>query len=512
MTKRMREFLKNACCLSLSALFIRTVSVSYHAYLADSIGAEGMGLFSLVNSLWNFAVTFATSGIQLAVVRLVSETLGRGEPSAARAALRRAVLYALTFAGIGTAVLFFGANFFGRVLLHDERTILSIRILAFSLIPVALCTVMSGYFTAVRRVLGCSLTQMGEQGLRIFLTVWMLGLCLPRGMTYTCAAVVGGAAIAQIVSCLCLGIQYLIDRRRYVRGVGGTAAGLTPRLLHVALPVAFSAYIRSGLLTVEHLLIHRSLTRGGRSPEEALSSYGILDGMALPVVLYPMAVLSSFASLLVPVLAEHRARGEQKHIDRIASRALHLTTVFAIGCTAVLAAFSRPLGLTLFHSEEAGRFILLLSPVVPLMFLDHVTDSALKGLGEQVYTMWVNIGDSLISILLVILILPSQGAIGYIWVVEIAEALNFAASLLRLVRVVHLRYSPLNSWVFPIAAALVGVFGVRWLLRIDQNTVTLPWLIAEMVFVLAVYLGLLALISILRRLSRATPDPALDIL
>ena len=512
MTRRMREFLKNACCLSLSALVMRTVAVSYHAYLAESIGAEGMGLFSLVNSLYGFAVTFATSGIQLAVVRLVSETLGKGEPGATRAALRRAVLYALAFSGVGTAVLFFGADFFGQVVLHDARTVLSVRILAFSLIPVALCTVMSGYFTAVRRVLGCSLTQMGEQGLRIFLTGWMLGLCLPRGMTYTCAAVVGGAAIAQIASCLCLGVQYLVDRRRHVRGVGGDAAGLTPRLLHIALPVAFSAYIRSGLLTVEHLLIPRALTRGGRSPEEALSSYGVLDGMALPVVLYPMAVLSSFAGLLVPVLAEHRARGERKHIDRITSRALHLTTVFAIGCTATLAAFSRALGLALFHSEEAGHLILLLSPVVPLMFLDHVTDAALKGLGEQVWTMWVNIGDSLISILLVILILPSQGAVGYIWVIEIAEALNFAASLLRLVRVAHLRYSLLSSWFFPVAAALLGVFGVRRLLPIDQNTVTIPWLIAQMVFVFALYLGLLALISILRRLRRTSPDPTLDIL
>ena len=99
MSVRMREFIKNACFLSISALVMRTVAVSYNAYLVRTIGAEGMGLFALVGSLYGFAVTFATSGVQLAVTRLVSETLGRGEPSSARAALRHAALYALLFAG-----------------------------------------------------------------------------------------------------------------------------------------------------------------------------------------------------------------------------------------------------------------------------------------------------------------------------------------------------------------------------------------------------------------------------
>ncbi|MDD6981245.1 MAG: oligosaccharide flippase family protein [Clostridia bacterium] len=512
MSKRMREFIKNGCFLSVAALVMRTVAVSYHAYLAESIGAEGMGLFALVNSLYGFAVTFATSGIQLAVTRLVSECLGRGEPNAARGALRRATLYALIFSGVGSLVLLVGADFFGRVVLRDARTVLSIRLQALTLVPVALSVVMSGYFTAVRRVLGNSLTQMAEQGMRIFCTVYLLGLCLPRGMTYTCAAVVGGAAIAQFLSCGALAVQYLIDRRRHVWGKGGSTEGLTPRLLHIALPVAFSAYIRSGLLTVEHLLIPRALTRGGRSMEEALASYGVLDGMALPVVFYPMAVLTSFAGLLIPVFAEHRARGEQTRIDRIASRTLHLTTVFAIGCMTVLFVFAGDFGMALYHSEETGALIRLLAPVVPLMFLDHVTDCALKGLGEQVYTMWVNIGDSLISILLVLLILPSQGAVGYVYVIEIAEALNFAFSLARLVRVTRIRYSFLKSWVFPLLTAVVTAFGVRSLLRLDPMTVGVFWLMLEVVFAFAVYFGLLALLSGTRHILHRSEDTALDIL
>ena len=512
MTGRMREFIRNACFLSVSALVMRTVAVSYNAYLVRTIGAEGMGLFALVGSLYGFAVTFATSGIQLAVTRLVSETLGRGEPSGTRAALRHAMLYALLFGGIGGAVLFIGAPLFGTYVLRDARTVLSVRIQALTLVPIALCSVMSGYFTAVRRVLGNSLTQMAEQGLRILLTVYLLTFALPRGLTYTCAAVVGGAAIAQVLSCAALAVQYWLDRRRHVRGVGGETRDILPRLLHIALPIAFSAYIRSGLVTVEHLLIPRALVRGGRTTEEALSSYGVLDGMALPVILYPMAILSSFAGLLVPVFAEHRARGEQKEINRIASHALHLTTVFAVGCSAVLLVLARDFGIAVYHNEEAGDLIRMLAPVIPLMFLDHVTDGALKGLGEQVYTMWVNIGDSLLSIVLVLLILPSQGSVGYVYVIILAEAANFACSLARLCRITSLRYSLLSSLVYPAIAALLAAAGVRALLPIDPATVALPWLFAEVVFMLAVYAGLLALLGTARRIIHRRDDSTLDII
>lgn len=512
MSGRMREFVKNACFLSASALIMRTVAVSYNAYLVRTIGAEGMGLFALVGSLYGFAVTFATSGVQLAVTRLVSETLGRGEPSSTRAALRHAILYALLFGGVGGVVLFVGAPLFATGVLHDARTVLSIRIQALTLVPIALCAVMSGYFTAVRRVLGNSLTQMAEQGLRILITVYLLTLALPHGLTYTCAAVVGGAAIAQVLSCIALALQYLIDRRRHVRGVGGETSGILPRLLHVALPIAFSAYIRSGLVTVEHLLIPRALVRGGRSMEEALASFGVLDGMALPVVLYPMAILASFAGLLVPVFAEHRARGEQLRIDRIASRALHLTTVFAVGCAGVLFVLARDFGIAVYHSEEAGDLIRMLAPVIPLMFLDHVTDCALKGLGEQVYTMWVNIGDSLLSIVLVLLLLPPLGAVGYVYVIILAEAANFTCSIARLCRVARLRYSPLRSLVYPAAAAFLAAAGVRALLPIDPATIPLPWLFAEVVFMLAVYAGLLALTGAVRRLVHRRDDRALDII
>ena len=74
-----KQFLKNGMLLAAVALLMRGVSMLFNAYIVRKVGAEGMGLMSLTMSVYAFAVTFATSGISLAVTRLVAAALGKEE-------------------------------------------------------------------------------------------------------------------------------------------------------------------------------------------------------------------------------------------------------------------------------------------------------------------------------------------------------------------------------------------------------------------------------------------------
>ena len=210
----LRRYIKNAAVLVGASLFMRSVSLAFNAYVSQKIGAEGMGLFTLVMSVYGFAVTFATSGINLAVNRLCAEAIGQGNPGEARATLRRATVYALSFGGVASLCLFLFARPIGVGLLSDARTIPSLRLLACSMLPIALSSVYSGYFSAVRRVSHNAATQLFEQGVRIGLTVYGLLALAPAGVEYACLALVGGSALAEFCSFFFLFLQYLLDRRR----------------------------------------------------------------------------------------------------------------------------------------------------------------------------------------------------------------------------------------------------------------------------------------------------------
>ena len=75
--------------------------------------------------------------------------------------------------------------------------------------------------------------------------------------------------------------------------------------------------------------------------------------------------------------------------------------------------------------------------------------------------MGVNILDSVGSILLVLLLLPSYGAAGYVLVIAIAEVFNFACSITGLYRVLPFRFPLLRAVLFPAAAVLSAVTLVR---------------------------------------------------
>ncbi len=512
MKERAKHFFQNAGVLALAALIGKTISIYFGSYLSRTIGAEGMGLVGLISTAYGFATTFAVSGIPLGVTRLVSEAIGRGETGGARRALRHATLYALAFSTIATIALLLGAGWIGRVALGDGRTISSLRLLALSLIPLSLASVMNGYFTAVGRVGGNALTQIVELLIRIFSTAILLAHIPFGDVESGVLAVTRGLVLSQFFSCFALGVLFLWDTKRHLpkllpgeRGGGGFGP-----LMQIALPLAFSTYVRSGLLTVEHILIPISLTKGGASHSESLAAYGVLQGMALPVVLYPMAILSACSPLLVPLFATHGARHEKAEIRGLATRALHLTSLLAMGCFTLLFVFSEEFGIVLYQNPEVGQYIRPLSCVIPLMFLDHVTDGILKGLGEQVYTMWVNILDAILSIVLVWLLLPHFGAMGYVYVILLAEVINFSLSILRLYRVSRVTYRPIRSLLLPASAGLVAGYLVSHLVPVDPYVSTLFWLGLRLLFAAAVYIGTLFLAKIVERALKGWPR-ALDI-
>jgi stage V sporulation protein B len=168
--------------------------------------------------------------------------------------------------------------------------------------------------------------------------------------------------------------------------------------------------------------------------------------MVMPIILFPSALISSFAGMTIPELAECAARGHTRRIRYISERVLQLSLIFSIGVSGILICYSHELGQVIYSSDEASLYIRLLAPLVPVMYLDSTTDAMLKGLGEQLYSMNVNIIDALISVILVWLLLPIYGIEGYIFIIFLMELINFGLSASRLAMKTGLR-PQLFKWV-----------------------------------------------------------------
>ncbi|MBE6568969.1 MAG: hypothetical protein E7658_01960 [Ruminococcaceae bacterium] len=442
--KKKAVYIRSALLLALVNILLRGAGVSFNAYVAGKIGAESMGLLSLTMSVYGFAVTLATSSVNLASVRLTAERCAQIEGAdresyrkTVRGVLKSVCGYSLLFGCSAAFFLWILAGGISEHLLGDSRTFSSLRVLALSLPPIALTSALAGYFTGMRKIGKNALLAILEQGMKILITATALVLVTPTGsVEYMCLAVVGGSAVSEAWSLVTSFILYLTDSGIPKGDKAGAVKNTRPTRFRdaagIALPTAVGSYARQGLVTAEHLTIPWGMKQHGSSPEKAMASYGVLQGMALPVVMFPYAVIGSFTGVLIPEITAYHAKKEYRSLRRIIRRVLLYTFVFTGICFGIFFCFAGLLGEGIYHSTEAAKYIRILAFLVPFMYVDTVTDAILKGMGEQVYCMKINLVDASCSLVLVALLTPVMGLYGYILSMFFCEIVNLGCSAWKL--------------------------------------------------------------------------------
>jgi stage V sporulation protein B len=478
---------------------MRTVGISFQVYLTKKIGASGIGLFQLIMSVSMLAATFAISGIRFATTRLVSEELGKSNPGGVKKVVIRCLVYALSFGTAAMLALYFNADMIGNKWIGDGRTVLSLRLLSFSLPAFALSHVLSGYFTAVCRVIKSAAVNIAEQLIRIAVVVAAFSLTAGYTVERASAFIVLGGVIGEIFSFTMLYILYVFDRRRYdVRSA--KEQGITKRMFGISLPLAFSAYARTALSTLENLLIPKGFQKSGATAETALADYGLIEGMVIPIITFPSAFFYSLAELVVPELTQAQVNGRKEYIASIVNKILRLCLLFSIGAATVMFYFSSELGSCIYSSVKVGYYISLLSLLLPFMYLDSVTDGMLRGLGQQIYSMKYNIMDSFITVILVYTLLPKFAVLGYIFIIYFTELFNFSLSIHRLSVITKVRFSValiLKAVLSAFGAVNLSIFILRYAgIPLSPHTAVL---IIHIFLTVVIYFALLVILGCLER-------------
>ena len=483
--KSVGRFLVNGITMTAVSLLMRSVAMAFNAYVAREVGAEAVGLYSLLSGVYGFALTLALSGINLSVTRLVSEYLAVNNTGGALRVVKKALIFALFFGLSASALLFILTDHIASSWLHEMRIILPLKLLCATLPAVSLSSVMNGYFTAVRRVYKNALSQSFEMAIKIAATVILFCFIKDRSPASACAILALGGVTAEFFALIFNAAAYFFDRKRYIGADSGLPSpGVGRRILEISLPVALTSYVRSALVSLEHSLIPKGLIKHGSDSAAALSAYGTLGSMALTVINFPYALIGSFSTLIIPEFTESRTREEKRHLRYLAFRVYQASAVFSFFMMGIFFEFSGEIGVLLYDSPLAGEYIRALSFLVPVMYTDTATDSILKGMGEQLYSMRVNIADAVISVILVSILVPLWGIYGYIAAIYVAEIINAAFSIFKAVKVCRAR--PGIAFVY--FRSLLSVIGGLSVSRLAVHLMGLSTASQLIVFVLVYFL------------------------
>lgn len=428
------KMLGHTAIMTAVNLIMKSVAVSFNAYLTNKIGTDGIGLFQLYISVYSLAVTAACAGVKLSAMRLTVETAASGRYDVSKT-IRKIIGYGL-FCALASAVILYGfSDFIALKCISGAQSGRPLQILALSLPFVSVSAALGGYFTAVEKIPQYSAVQLIEQIFRIGVTVFLLNNININSVLNSVCAITAGMTAAEIFSAT----LSLILKKYYKSEITDKKSTPSRLVLRIALPDGAGTFLRSLLLTFEHLLIPKGFRKSGADPSAALSAYGAIHGMALPVLLYPNAILVSFSTLLISDLARKRERKQTSAVNETVKKNLKISGLYSLACAAFFVFFADTISQIVYKSNEAAQYIKILAPLVPVMYLDTVTDGMLKGLDQQLQSMRYNIFDSALCIALVVILLPKYSVKGYIFILYLSELINFYLSFSRLIQICEIR-------------------------------------------------------------------------
>lgn len=449
-------FIKNALILTATSLILRFAGIIFKVWLAALIGSEGIGLYQLIFSVYVLVSTFATSGISTAVTRLVAEEIALGNKDGAEKVFKRAIQLTLILALITVGIVYFGADFIAIYVLGDIRATESLKVLPLSLPFMGMSSCLRGYFIARRKVTPNAITQLFEQALRIGLIFLLVKKFIAKGISAACKGVMLGDVISETVSCLILYAVFLYDKRKLkFNNPNNQKRPVLSRILHISVPITSGRYLNSLLRTGENILVPKSLAKYPLSTDNALSQFGMIKGMALPILFFPSAILNSVSTLLIPEISEAVAK-KQTNIVKIATHnILKLTAIVSFIAGAIFFSCGEEIGWLIYKEKDVGFLIKALSPIVPLMYIDSISDGILKGLDQQIFSFRTAVSDSAIRIIMIISILPLFGMKGFIGIMYFSNFLTCFLNVGRLLKVSKSKIKIGSEILIPLSLSVI---------------------------------------------------------
>ena len=379
--------LSSTALLTAVSFFSQGVGFVYRVLLSRLVGSEVMGLYQLVMPAFSVLLSLTAVGFTAACSNLSARYLATGDQPGAGQVVRQCVL---GFLGAFLVVAALAAPLSDAISVHllgDARARLGLLLLLPCVLLTGLENIHKHFFYGAGAVRGPAFTEICEQLIRSGAVLGLLWRFLPQSPERAVGLIVCGMILCEVFSALTLTLLYrrALGRRPVGQGKAQRAL-IRRRVWGIALPIGATALLGNLMGAWTAVLIPQRLVHSGQEVSAAMSAFGVLCGMTLPLLNLPTAFISAMGLVLLPKLAQAAATGNRVLIHHRISKALTVTAFLIFPSSALLAVLSPPLAQLLFREPTAGAFAAPLALCVALSAFETVLAVCLNGLGKQTVT------------------------------------------------------------------------------------------------------------------------------
>lgn len=401
--------------LTATGLASRIIGFLYRIFLSHTIGATGLGIYQLVFPVFALCLSLCTGGIQTAISKFTAEY-----EDLTPFCCGSCICIALS-AGC-TVFLYRYAPWLATHIIKEPACTPLLHIISLSLPFACLHACFNGYYYGKNKTGIPALSQLFEQAIRVFSVYMFYLIQTEKGAAMTPALAMWGTVCGEVAAALFCLSTFHFQRLQL-------SLAIAKRLVCFAAPLTGSRVTLNLFASAEAILIPSALAAFGCDRTAALSVFGTLTGMAMPVIMLPTVLTGSLSVLLLPAISEAAVKNDRKKITQTIRRTVELCVILGLSCTLAFLLLGHWIGNLLFGSSLAGSYIVSLGFMCPFLFLSGTLSSILHGLDLPLYTFLLNLIGCGLRLLAIYFLVPRFGLYVYLWSMLLSQIIQSAAFL-----------------------------------------------------------------------------------
>ena len=429
--------------LTLTGFLTKIIGFFFRIFLSRSIGAEGMGIYQMVFPLFALFHSISCAGIEIAISKYVAEQKNSKDKLSILAC---GSIISVCIASVCSLFMYNFADFFAINLLNEVRTAPLLKCLAFALIFSVIHSCINGYYLGQKKALIPGISSLIEQLVRTLTVFTVIKVFVQENKNITPIVAIYGTLAGEIASSLFTFSSLRVSRVHLFKKHNSANF---KKLLTMSYPITFNSALVTLLLSIESILIPFCLKKYGHSTTESLSHYGILTGMAIPLVMFPASFIISMSTMVLPAVSEASTNKSDKKIKSFIENILTFCLVAGIFSTFIFVSYGKIAGFLIFKINEVSTYIAILAWLCPFLYISINFKSIINGLGESKITFIHNLISTGIKIVFTIIFVPLVGIKGYLWGLLVSQIILCLLNFKFLSDKFEINIRPYKSIVLP---------------------------------------------------------------
>ncbi|MCD8021570.1 MAG: polysaccharide biosynthesis protein [Lachnospiraceae bacterium] len=331
------NFLVQGSILAAAAIIAKVIGMLYRLPLQNILGNEGNGYYSTVNEIYAILLMVSCFNMPLAVSKLVSERVHKGEYRNAHRIFLCAVRFSMLLGGSIALVTYVCAGVITKYLISTELAVYGLRVLAPAIFISAILGTFRGYFQGYSTMVPTAFSQVIEQIVNAVVSLVCADIMYSYGEqlaaqqqneslapAWGAAGATFGTVASITVALLVVMVIYLMQAKSLRHRLRKdhtehreSSAAIYRELAATLLPVILSTVVYNLTNVVDLGVFSRVLQTQGFTEKQATTIWGIYSGQFRVMMNVPLALASSLSPSVVQSLTAAQATHDQADARRL---------------------------------------------------------------------------------------------------------------------------------------------------------------------------------------------------